>query len=76
MFLDLANCKAFDTVDHTFLFSKLMYRYYEFQGASNDLSCICDYLAGQQQRMFNGYTFIVSLVACVYLSMFWLCIIS
>ena len=40
MFLDLA--KAFDTVDHTILCSKLMY--YGFQGASYDL--LCDYLTG------------------------------
>ena len=49
VFLDLA--KAFDTVDHTILCSKLMY--YGFQGASYDL--LCDYLTGRQQRvLFNG----------------------
>ena len=49
VFLDLA--KAFDTVDHTILCSKLMY--YGLQWASYDL--LCDYLTGRQQRaMFNA----------------------
>ena len=49
VFLDLA--KAFDTVDHTILCSKLMY--YGLQGASYDL--LCDYLTGRQQRaLFNA----------------------
>ena len=39
VFLDLA--KAFDTVDHAILCSKL--KYYGFQGASYDL--LCNYLA-------------------------------
>ena len=49
MFLDLA--KAFDTVDHTILSSKL--RFYGFQGSSYDL--LHDYLSDRQQRvLFHG----------------------
>ena len=52
MFLDIA--KAFDTVDHTLLCSKL--RYYGFQRALYDL--LYDYLLDQQQRvLFNGNLF-------------------
>ena len=47
--MDIA--KAFDTVDHTILCSKL--RYYGFQGTSYDL--LYDYLSDRQQRvLFNG----------------------
>ena len=49
VFLDLA--KAFDTVDHSILCTKLTY--YGFRGSSYDL--LCNYLAGQQQRVsFHG----------------------
>ena len=49
VFLDLA--KAFDTVDHSILCTKLTY--YGFRGSSYDL--LCDYLAGRQQRvLFHG----------------------
>ena len=49
VFLDLA--KAFDTVDHSILCTKLTY--YGFRGPSYDL--LCNYLAERQQRVsFNG----------------------
>ena len=49
VFLDLA--KAFDTVDHSILCTKLTY--YGFRGSSYDL--LCNYLAGRQQRvLFHG----------------------
>ena len=51
VFLDLA--KAFDTVDHAILCSKL--QCYGFHGASYAL--LCDYLLNRQQRLvFNGNT--------------------
>ena len=47
--MDLA--KAFDTVDHAILLSKL--RYYGFQGASYNL--LCSYLFDRWQRvLFHG----------------------
>ena len=49
VFLDLT--KAFDTVDHSILCTKLTY--YGFRGSSYDL--LCNYLAGRQQRvLFHG----------------------
>ena len=45
VFLYLA--KAFDTVDHSILCTKLTY--YAFQGSSYDL--LCNYLAERQQRV-------------------------
>ena len=45
VFLDLA--KAFDTVDHSILFTKL--NYYGFLGSSFDL--LCNYLSDHQQRV-------------------------
>ena len=49
VFLDLA--KAFITVDHSILCTKLTY--YGFRGSSYDL--LCNYLAGRQQRVsFHG----------------------
>ena len=45
VFLDLA--KAFDTVDHSILCTKLTY--YGFRGSSYDL--MCNYLAQRQQRV-------------------------
>ena len=48
-FLDLA--KAFDTVDHSILCTKL--NYYGFRGSSFDL--LCSYLSDRQQRvLFHG----------------------
>ena len=49
LFLDLT--KAFNTVDHSILCTKLTY--YGFLGSSYDL--LCNYLAGRQQRVsFHG----------------------
>ena len=46
--------KAFDTVDHSILCTKLTY--YGFRGSSYDL--LSDYLSGRQQRvMFHGDLF-------------------
>ena len=58
MFLDLA--KAFDTVDHTILYSKLTY--YGFQGTSYDL--LCYYFMDQRQRVLFNVTGVLLQLEC------------